>query len=327
MKSKKIMQRILLVTGVIAVIAIIALLPKNTGGIPGGAGSMPKSKDGMPRGGATASDAAATVYSVTTQVLAKTDLQEYLTMNGNVQTSNTISVYPCIGGKITRVYVTLGSIVKRGDKLAEIDPSSPGTYYEISPVYAPISGTITALPLTVGTSVSTNTAVAQIGNIRELQIKAKVPERDVAVLKQDLKAHVSLVAYKNQTFDAHVIRVSPIVDEVSRTKEIYLAFDTIDPKINAGMYAKIKLLTVLHKDALCLPIDAIQTLDDKNFVYVVQSDSTVTVRTVEIGVNVDGIVEIVNGLSEGDKIVVDGTQNLSEGAQIKEAAANTASAL
>ena len=324
MKSKKIMRRILLVAGVIAVIAIIALLPKNKGGMQGGNGSMPDSKGGMH--GASA-NADATVYSVTTQVLAKTDLQEYLTMNGNVQANNTISVYPGIGGKITRVYVTLGSIVKRGDKLAEIDPSTPGTYYEISPVYAPISGTITALPLTVGTSVNTNTAVAQIGNIRELQIKAKVPERDVSVLKQDLKAQVSLVAYKNQIFDAHVIRVSPIVDEVSRTKEIYLAFDTIDPKINAGMYAKIKLLTVLHKDALCLPIDAIQTLDDKNFVYVVQSDSTVTVRNVEIGVNVDGIVEIVNGLSEGDKIVIDGTQNLSEGAQIKEAAANTASAL
>ena len=326
MKSKKIMRRILLVAGVIVVIAIIAVLPKNKGGMQGGNGSMPDSKGGMPEDGASA-NTAATVYSVTTQVLEKTELQEYLTMNGNVQANSTISVYPGIGGKITRVYVTLGSIVKRGDKLAEIDPSTPGMYYEISPVYAPISGTITALPLTVGTSVNTNTAVAQIGNIRELQIKAKVPERDVSVLKQDLKAQVSLVAYKNQIFDAHVIRVSPIVDEVSRTKEIYLAFDTIDPKINAGMYAKIKLLTVLHKDALCLPIDAIQTLDDKNFVYVVQSDSTVTVRTVEIGVNVDGIVEIVNGLSEGDKIVVDGTQNLSEGAQIKEAAANTASAL
>ena len=321
MKLNKITRRIILVAVVIAIIVIIAILPKNKGSMSGGNG-------GMPGGNMQGGDAAETVYSVTTQVVAKTDLQEYLTMNGNVQANSTISVYPGIGGKITRVYVTLGSVVRRGDKLAEIDPSTPGTYYEISPVYAPISGTITALPLTVGTSVNTNTAVAQIGNIRELQIKAMVPERDISVLKTDLKAQVSLVAYKNQTFDAHVIRVSPIVDEVSRTKEIYLAFDTIDPKINAGMYAKIKLLTVLHKDALCLPIDAIQTLDGTNFVYVVQSDSTVTVRNVDIGVNVDGIVEIVNGLSVGDKIVVDGTQNLSEGAHIKETAAtDTASAL
>ena len=321
MKLNKITRRIILVAVVIAIIVIIAILPKNKGSMSGVNG-------GMPGGNMQGGDAAETVYSVTTQALAKTDLQEYLTMNGNVQANNTISVYPGIGGKITRVYVTLGSVVRRGDKLAEIDPSTPGTYYEISPVYAPISGTITALPLTVGTSVNTNTAVAQIGNIRELQIKAMVPERDISVLKTDLKAQVSLVAYKNQTFDAHVIRVSPIVDEVSRTKEIYLAFDTIDPKINAGMYAKIKLLTVLHKDALCLPIDAIQTLDGTNFVYVVQSDSTVTVRNVDIGVNVDGIVEIVNGLSVGDKIVVDGTQNLSEGAHIKETAAtDTASAL
>ncbi|EPF29096.1 hypothetical protein DWB79_05550 [Treponema medium] len=72
MKSKKIMRRILLVAGVIAVIAIIAVLPKNKGGMQGGNGSMPDSKGGMPEDGASA-NTAATVYSVTTQVLEKTE--------------------------------------------------------------------------------------------------------------------------------------------------------------------------------------------------------------------------------------------------------------
>ena len=82
MKSKKTMRRILLVAGVIALIATIALLPK-TNGSNGGA-----------HGARAAASETTTVYSVTTQVLTKTDLQEYLTMNGNVQTNNTISVYP-----------------------------------------------------------------------------------------------------------------------------------------------------------------------------------------------------------------------------------------
>ena len=295
--------RIILVLAVSAVLILVALIPnrkKGMGGMPGAGMSVEE-----------------TVHSVKTLTVEKSDLQEYLTMNGNVQANNTISVYPEIGGKITKVYVTLGSNVKRGDKIADIDPSTPGTYYEASSVRATISGTITALPLTVGTSVSTSTAIAQIGNINELQIKANVPERDIAVLKTNLKAEINFVAYKNETFYAHVIRVSPIVDEVSRTKEIYFAFDTNDSRINAGMYSKIKLYTTVHKDALVIPYDSVSSSDGESYVYVADGES-VSRRIVELGVNVDGNVEVLSGLNEGEKIVISGIQSLSDGAKIKE---------
>lgn len=308
MKTNKIILRVILVGIVLVALVIVALISKGS------------SKKGMPGPGSAGMNSIVqeTVHSVKTKTLEAEVLQEYLTLNGNVQSDNTISVYPEIGGKITKVYVTLGTNVKRGDLIAKIDPSTPGTYYEASPVYAPISGTITALPLTVGTSVNTSTALAQIGNISQLQMQARVPERDIAVLKNGLKADVSLVAYKNETFSARVIRVSPIVDEISRTKEIYLAFDSDDPRINAGMYSKIKLYTTTHKNAIVIPFDAVSNQDNQTYVYVVQNDSTVTVRNVELGVNVDGNVEILSGLSFGEKVVVSGTQSLSEGAKIKE---------
>ena len=314
--TKKIIKRIALVAVVLLTIVIVALLPQGGSNGQGGMAGGPGAGRGAGLPGASA--LSETVHSVKTQILEPSVLQEYLTMNGNIQANNTISVYPEIGGKITKVYVTLGSNVKRGDLIAEIDPSTPGTYYEVSPVYAPISGTITALPLTVGTSVNTSTSIAQIGNITQLQIKANVPERDIAVLKTDLKADVSLVAYKNETFSAHVIRVSPIVDEVSRTKEIYLAFEQDDSRINAGMYSKIKLYTTTHENAIVIPYDAVLTQSNQSYVYVVADDSTVSVRNVELGVNVDGKVEVLSGLTFGEKVVVSGTQSLSNGAKIKD---------
>ncbi len=300
MKDKKILRRVILVAIVIVVILIAALIPKKKSQIVDSAGVEE------------------TVHSVRTQVIERQDLQEYLTMNGNVQSNNTISVYPENAGRILRVFVTLGSTVRRGDQIALIDPSSPGSYYAASPVIAPISGTITSLPLTVGTSVTTSTAVAQIGDITELQIKANVPERDIAVLKIDLKADVTFVAYGNEVFKAHVIRVSPIVDETSRSKEIYLAFDTEDSRINAGMYPKVKLYTTVHPDAIVIPYDSVSTQDDKSYVYIVNEDETVSARNVVIGVNVDGNAEILEGLSEGEKIVVSGIQSLQDGSKIKE---------
>src|SRR5574344_1329508 len=195
-----------------------------------------------------------TVYTVKTQTVQKQNIQEYMLINGNVKADNTISVFPDIGGKLIEVPVTLGTYVKRGQVIAEVDPSTPGTVYAKSPVYAPIEGYVTSLPLTQGTTVSTSTAIAQLGNIKKLQIESKVPERDIAVLKTGLNAVVSLEAYPGESFPAHIIRISPILDETSRTKEIYYIFDTDDERVNAGMYAKIKLYTTLHKNILAIPI-------------------------------------------------------------------------
>src|SRR5574344_1442232 len=232
-----------------------------------------------------------TVYTVKTQTVQKQNIQEYMLINGNVKADNTISVFPDIGGKLADVPVTLGTYVKRGQVIAEVDPSTPGTVYAKNPVYAPIEGYITSLPLTQGTTVSTSTAIAQIGNIKKLQIESKIPESNIAVLKNGLTAEVTLEAYKDETFPAHIFRISPIVDETSRTKEIYFLFDTADTRINAGMYVRIKLNTVLHENCLVVPSDTFTTANGKNYVFVVNNDMTVKKTEVQTGITVDSMTE------------------------------------
>ena len=259
-----------------------------------------------------------TVYTVKSETVAKSDLQEYLRLNGTVKAENTISVYPDIGGKLTRVPVTLGTYVKKGQLIAEVDPSSPGSHYASSPVYAPIAGYITSLPLTTGTTVTTSSEIAMIGNIDKLQIECKIPESKIAVLKNGLTARVALEAYKGIDFPAHVFRISPVVDETSRTKQLYLLFDTSDERINAGMYVKIHLNTILHENIIVIPTDSIISENGKKFIYIKNDDSTVSKREISVGASVDGKAEITSGLSEGEMIVVSGMQVLSDGVKVKE---------
>lgn len=263
-----------------------------------------------------------TVYTVKTQQVSRSDLQEYLRLNGTVKAENTISVYPDIGGKLTRVPVTLGTYVKKGQLIAEVDPSSPGSYYSASPVYAPISGYITSLPLTTGTTVTTSSVIATIGNIEKLQIECKIPESKIAVLQNGLTAEVGLEAYKGVTFPAHVFRISPVVDETSRTKEMYLLFDTDDTRINAGMYVKIRLNTVLHENAITVPTDCIQSQSGEQYVYVYNAaDSSVSRRVITTGATVDGVAEVTEGLTDGEIIVISGMQVLADGVKVKEVGA------
>ena len=299
-------QRLCYTAGAMVLLGIVACLPKRKMELP------PVEK---------------TVYPVQLETVQKSDLQEYLLLSGNVKADNTISVFPDMAGKLVNVPVTLGSYVKKGQVIAEVDPSVPGSVYAKSPVYAPIEGYITSLPLTPGTTVSTSTEIAQIGNIKNLQIESKVPEGKIGVLKNNLTAEISLEAYKNETFPAHIFRISPIVDETSRTKEVYFLFDTNDSRINAGMYVRIKLNTVLHKNIISVPSDCIVTESGKKYVYVAsENDEKLAVekREIEEGVTVDARTEITAGLNENEEIVVSGMQVLSDGAEVRDVNKKTA---
>jgi len=259
-----------------------------------------------------------TVSTVRTQVAEVVTLHDYINTNGDIEAVNSVTVYPDIGGKIVSTNVTLGSPVRRGDVIARVDPSEPGSSYTLSPVLAPINGSIIKTPLKVGTKVTTSSAVTTIGDIASLQITAKIPERYVASLRTGLKAEISLEAYPDAVFAATVTHVSPVLDVNARTKEIVLTFDENDPRINAGMFGKVKLYTRDYGGAVALPSDAIVTKGDKPYLYVIKDDDTVEQREITFGQSVDGIVQVLSGIEAGERVVVEGGQVLSNGAKVRD---------
>ena len=271
--------------------------------------------EGFGRGGSAG--AGETVVSVRTIEAKKNTLHDYVNTNGEIETQSSIDVFPDIGGKIVTVYVSLGSTVKQGDAIAEVDPSVPGTEYRHSIVTAPISGTITKSPLKTGTTVNTASTITVIGDVSNLQITANVPERYVSTLKNGLKADILLEAYPDTVFTATVTRVSPVVDSSSRTKEIILNFDRKDVRVNAGMFAKVKLWTVDYSGAVTVPSEAIVEKNEKNNVYVITDDKA-ELREVQLGHTVDNVVQLVSGVNEGERVVVEGMRVLSNGAMIRD---------
>ena len=266
-----------------------------------------------------------TVVPVKTQQLQVETLHGYISTNGEVESRNSVSVFPDVSGKIISTRVMLGSTVRKGEIIAYVDPNVPGEYYRQSPVYAPISGSIITKPLENGTTVNTNTAIAIIGDINNLQVTASVPERFVSVLKTGLKAHVSVEAYPDVVFPAKVSRVSPEVDSKSRTKDIVLLFDERDSRVNAGMFAKVVLFTEDYAGEIVMPLNSLVQNGDKYYAFTVNGDSTVTKREVTIGKAVDGIVQITSGLVAGERVVVQGQTSLADGSKIQDLSQESAS--
>lgn len=275
-----------------------------------------KKNDSAPKG--KGRDAGNTEFSVITKIVREETLHGFISANGEIESQNSVSVFPDTSGKVISTEVMLGSTVRRGQVIAYIDPSRPGERFNSSPVYAPISGSIITVPVKNGTTVSTTSAITQIGDISNLQITADIPERYVSFLRNGLKAHVSVEAYPDVVFDATVTRVSPVVDSISRTKQIILHFDSRDSRINAGMFAKLILFTMDYSGAVTMPAQSLVTYNDKFFAYVVKDDSTVERREVTLGENVGGTVQIISGLKEGERVVIQGQTSLSDGAKIRD---------
>ena len=262
--------------------------------------------------------------SVRTVVAENSVLHDYVVTNGEIETQKSIEVFPSIGGKVVEMKVSLGSPVKAGDVIAYIDPSEPGSYYAKSPVTAPISGSIITSPVKTGQKVSMSSVITKIGDIENLQVTAKIPERYIGDLHIGQKAEVSLKAYPEDIFYASVVRISPVVDPVSRTKEIILNFDKKYEKVNAGMFAKVKLFTLDYEGYPAIKQDAFVNNNDEYYLFVVKPDSKVEKRKVVRGKNVDGYYQVLDGVKPGEIVVVEGMLTLYEGAEVKDISGNVA---
>ena len=259
-----------------------------------------------------------TVTPVRTVVAQEVILQDYVMTSGDIQTQTSIEVFPSIGGTVVQMNVSLGSPVKKGDIIGYIDPSEPGSYYAKSPITCPISGSILTAPAKPGQKVQASSVITKIGDIENLQVSAKIPERYVAELAVGQKAEIKLEAYPDVSFSASVVRISPVVDSSTRTKEIILNFDKKDSRINAGMFAKIKLFTSAYKGAFAIGQDSIVSNSDKNYLFVVNNDDTVSKREVTLGKNVDGYYQILSGVEFGETVVTEGMLTLYEGAKVRD---------
>ena len=98
-----------------------------------------------------------------------------------------------------------------------------------------------------------------------------------------------------------------------------MTFDRHDERINAGMFAKVKLYTEDYSGAVVMPSDALVQNGDDFFAYIVNSSGdseTVSKVKVEKGKTVDGYVQILSGVKAGDKVVIQGMTSLGDGSKI-----------
>ena len=255
------------------------------------------------------------VYAVVTQPASEATLQDSIEINGEVDVKTNIAIYPEIGGKLVSLTVEVGDRVQKGQVIGTVDPSKPGYNYVMNPVKSTISGVVTQVISRVGTTVTTGTSIVTVGDIDNLIIHANIPERNVGELKKNLSADIFFPAYPDIAFKAHITWISPVVNSASRSKQIELTLDKKDPRINIGMFPKVKLHTTVYEGYIAVPDDAVVTRAEQDYVFVVKGDIASRVPVKKL-ITIENTTLISEGLSKGDNIVIDGMDVLVDGSKV-----------
>ena len=196
-------------------------------------------------------------------------------------------------------------------------------------ITAPMDGVVVGEPKTVGTMAvqgnSNPTVIMRIADTANKQILAQVDETDIGKVQVGQEATFTVDAYTDRTFTARVTKISQTDtsntwDTNSSTSSsssssssssasviyYYVTLDVNDPDdvLKLGMTARVDITTSEKQDALVVPIAALKTNDSGSYVVRVNDDGTTEQVPVKTGIYSSDYVEILSGLTEGDKVSI-----------------------
>lgn len=329
MKKRQILQVAAAGIGLFTLLLFLGCKPQ----IPEGS-AVPKSSPGQPApepsrtplGKAspeTPQEEPGQVFAVNTTKAVGGELIDYIELNGDVLTKSTVDIYPDTFGKVSKLSIKVGDRIEKDQVIAEIDPSRPGMIFVPSPVKSPIAGTVSHVPVYVGSTITQGMPIARVTTTDNLEIRTEVAERFIGKMRVGLDALVRFEAFPGEIFRGSVTELSPLVDPASRTLEIKVRLNRQDPRIRPGMFAALKLITQRKWGIVKVPVDCLVRRYGGAFVFVVKDDPTASTgkrverRQVTPGVQIDEKVEIVKGLRPGEVIVIMGQSLLEDGSVVR----------
>lgn len=184
-------------------------------------------------------------------------------------------------------------------------------------IYAPMAGTIVDDPAKEGQTLNANQTTPTIVTIADLStmtVKAQVSEADVGKLKLGMDAYFTLLGQPGKRFTGKLRQIEPMPDTENNVVLYYALFDVPNPtgELMMSMSAQVFFVQAAAKNVLVVPSAALRTVEAaasdgpaRAEVTVVAPSGATQTRTVEVGVRNRVSAEIVSGLQEGEKVVVD----------------------
>ncbi len=184
-------------------------------------------------------------------------------------------------------------------------------------VYAPFSGVITLRNVDVGALVNAgNTLLFRVAQTTTLRTYINVPQTDADSVQRGQSARLSVSNLPGRFFTGTVARTAHSLDPTSRTMLVEVQVPNPNGVLLPGMYAQVELLSARPDPPLLIPGAALVTRAEGTQVAIVRPDHTVHFQKIEIGRDFGDRLEVINGLKDGDTIIVNPHDAVREGVTV-----------
>lgn len=183
-------------------------------------------------------------------------------------------------------------------------------------IRVPRDAVVTRRYLYDGYYVKSGEAIISIADTTSLLAIADIGEGLIADVYLGADVDVTVVAYHDEVFHGKVNRISPMASLPARTFKVEIKIPNTDNRLKAGMFSTIAIRGQERKDVIVVPQSAIVMREDQRTVYVVNSDNIVQQKLLETGAIDGDNIEVIKGLSEGERIVIGGQNKLRQGMKV-----------
>ena len=184
------------------------------------------------------------------------------------------------------------------------------------PIMAPRSGTVIKKDVVIGTANKAGTTLMRIADLSRVWVEADVYESELDLIKPGMDAEVTLPYMPNQTYLAKVDYIYPYLMGATRTGRIRLVIDNDNGKLKPDMYAEVRLKADLGQ-RLSVPEEAVLYAGDSRVVFVDLGNGKLKPKKIKVGVRTRDYIEVLEGLSLGEKVVTSGNFLIAAESRIK----------
>lgn len=182
-------------------------------------------------------------------------------------------------------------------------------------IVSPVDGFVGRRNLDQGAFAGANTVILQVVDIGTVRMVSNLVEKDFKRITQGVQALVEVDAFPGEQFAGVVSRVAPVFDAATRTASMEIEVPNPGYRLKPGMYARVRLTAQRKADALTVPRTAVVDSEGRRGVFL-PDGQTAKFQPVQTGLQDNDRVEIVEGLTDGQRVVTTGALALRDGDRI-----------
>lgn len=182
-------------------------------------------------------------------------------------------------------------------------------------IRAPISGYVSEKVADVGEYISPNTPNSKIATILRtstLRMKIDIPEASVGKVATGQGISLQTSAYPDRSFAGTIVRIAPNVSPTARTLTVEAEVQNSEGLLKPGQFATVRITQSKPEAAVVIPAKAVKTAGDMNSVFVVK-EGVAREQFVQLGLLEGDLIQVKNGIVDGDRIVVSDLSQLRDG--------------